>query len=107
MSRSPAALTEVVVSHRARLTGVALAFVAVAGIGGLVAACGSAHSNATPTNAQPSGGNGMTNYLACLRSNGVNVPDVNPSNRPRPSARPSGAPRPSGSPGEGRRGGGF
>jgi hypothetical protein len=78
----------------------------VAGIGGLVAACGSANSNTTPTNAQPSGGEAMTNYLACLRSNGVNGPEVNPSNRPRPSARPSGAPRPSGSPGDGRRGGG-
>jgi hypothetical protein len=105
MRRFPAALTEVVVSHRARLAGIALAFVAVAGSGGLVAACGSANSNTTPTNAQPSGGNAMTKYLDCLRSNGVNVPEVNPSNRPRPSARPSGAPRPSGSPGEGRRGG--
>ena len=94
-----------------RLYGVALVFVAVAGF---AAACGSS-SNATPTSAQPSpggnAGNAMASYLDCLRANGVNVPEVNPSNRARPSTRPSGQPRPrpSTSPGEGRRfpGGGF
>ncbi len=92
-------------SDRRRLVGVAIALVATVGLAGLVAACGSSAGRTTPTNAQPSGGNALTNYLACLRSNGVNVPEVNPSNRVRPSERPSGTPRPrpSGSPGEGRR----
>jgi hypothetical protein len=90
------------VSHRRRLAGVSLAFVAVAAF---AVACGSS-SNATPTSAQSSNGGGnnaMASYLSCLRSNGVNIPNVNPSGRP--TARPSGAPRPSFSPGEGRRGG--
>jgi hypothetical protein len=99
------------VSHRRRLAGVSLALVAAAAFAG---ACGSS-SNATPTSAPASNGGGGTNamagYLSCLRSNGVNIPDVNPSGRPfptaRPSARPSGAPRPSFSPGEGGRRGGF
>ncbi len=95
-------------SHRRRLAGVSLAFVAVAGF---AMACGSS-TNATPTSAQPSNGGGnnaMASYLDCLRSNGVNIPNAGPSGRPfpsaRPTARPSGAPRPSGSPGDGRRGG--
>jgi hypothetical protein len=98
------------VSHRRRLFGVSLAMVAV---GAFAVACGSS-TNATPTSGQPSNGGGnnaMATYLSCLRSNGVNIPNVNPSGRPtaRPTNRPSGAPRPSGSPGEGRRGfpGGF
>lgn len=98
-------------SHRRRLFGVSLALVAA---GTFAVACGSS-TNATPTSGQPSNGGGgnnaMATYLSCLRSNGVNLPNVNPSGRPtaRPTNRPSGAPRPSGSPGEGRRfpGGGF
>jgi hypothetical protein len=95
------------VSHRRRLIGVSLAFVAA---GAFAVACGSS-TNATPTSGQPSNGGGgnnaMASYLSCLRSNGVNIPNVNPSGRPtaRPTARPSGLPRPSGSPGQGRRGG--
>lgn len=96
-------------SHRRRLAGVSLALVAVAAF---AAACGSS-SNATPTSAPASNGGGgnnaMASYLSCLRSNGVNIPNVNPSGRPtgRPTARPSGAPRPSFSPGDGGRRGGF
>lgn len=101
-------------SHRGRLTGVSLAFVALAAfVAAFAAACGSS-TNATPTSEQASnagagGDNAMASYLSCLRSNGVNLPNVNPSGRPsgRPTARPSGAPRPSFSPGDGRRGGGF
>jgi hypothetical protein len=97
------------VSHGRSLGGVGLAFVAVAA---LAAGCGSG-TKTSPTSATPSGGNAMANYFTCLRNNGVNVPQVNPSGRPttrpsaRPSARPSGAPRPSGSPGDGRARGGF
>jgi hypothetical protein len=96
------------VSHRRRLAGVSLAFVAACvAVAAFAVACGSS-TNATPTSAQPSNGGGnnaMAGYLSCLRSNGVNIPNVGPSGRP--TARPSGAPRPSFSPGEGRRGGGF
>jgi hypothetical protein len=102
------------VSHRGRLAGVSLAFVALAAfVAAFAAACGSS-TNATPTSEQASnagggGNNAMASYLSCLRNNGVNIPNVNPSGRPfpsgRPTARPSGAPRPSFSPGEGRRGG--
>jgi hypothetical protein len=91
------------VSHRRRLGGVAFALVAVAA---LVAGCGPA-GKTTPTSAAPPSGNAMASYLTCLRNNGVNVPQVNPSGRAtaRPGTRPSGAPRPSGSPASGR--GGF
>jgi len=95
------------VSHRGRLAGVSLTFVALAAfVAAFAAACGSS-TNATPTSQQASnaggGGNAMASYLSCLRNNGVNIPNVGPSGRP--TARPSGAPRPSFSPGEGRRGG--
>ncbi len=90
-------------SHRSRLGGVAFALVAVAAF---AAGCASA-GKTTPTSATPAGGNAMAGYLSCLRDNGVNVPQVNPSGRPtvrptvRPSVRPSRQPRPSGSPGNG------
>ena len=71
-----------------RVGGVAAAFVATAGF---AAACGgSAGSNsAAPTPA-------ATDYLTCLRDNGVNVPTGRPSGFPsarasdRPTVRPSG-----------------
>jgi hypothetical protein len=112
---------EVGVAYSRRVGGVALAFVAVAAF---AAGCGSdsGSSSGTPT---PQ----ATDYLSCLRNNGVNVPQMNGSGRPngngsgrpsfdpsnRPTAFPSGRPRPSGSggpsggnfPGGGNRGGGL
>jgi hypothetical protein len=91
------------VSHSTRIGGVALAFAAVAAI---AAGCGSASNSATAPKTA------ATDYLGCLRDNGINVPQTNPSGRPTgfPSGRPSGFPsgRPSGRPsgGPGRQGGG-
>lgn len=85
--------------------GIAAAFVATAGF---AAACGSTGSNsAAPTPA-------ATDYLTCLKDNGVTLPTARPSGgfgRPSgfPSARGSNRPtvRPSGSAGFPRGGGGF
>lgn len=82
-----------------RIGGAALALAAVAAF---TAACGSSSPSSganAPASAEASGGN---DYVSCLRRNGVNLPQFNPSNRPtlRPTARPSGFPtvRPSGQP---------
>jgi hypothetical protein len=98
---------EVVVSHRRRLGGVALAFAAVAAF---AAGCGGGGKSGGGTGAQPA----ATDYVTCLRNNGVTLPQFNPSSRPSgfPTARPSGAPRPTARPsgGAGRfpgGGGGF
>jgi hypothetical protein len=88
---------------RNRIGGVALAFAAVVIF---ATACGASDDKA-PAAAGASGG---TDYTSCLRNNGVNIPQADPSNRPSgrasgfPTARPSGQPRPSGS--GGFRGGG-
>ena len=91
-----------------RIGAAALAFAAVAIF---ATACGSSDSATPPTAAGASGG---TDYASCLRDNGVNVPQLNASNRPtarpsggRPTAFPSGQPRPSGSGGFRGGGGGF
>src|SRR4051812_8753719 len=89
-----------------RIGGAVLALAAVAVF---ATACGSSDDE-TPAAAGASGG---TDYASCLRNNGVDLPQFNPSNRPsgRPSGqtRPSGGPRPSGSGGfrAGPGGGGF
>ncbi|GGM83848.1 hypothetical protein ACFFX1_30290 [Dactylosporangium sucinum] len=86
---------------RKRIGGAALALAAVAIF---AAACGSGDDSPS-ADAAASGG---TDYASCLRNNGVELPQMNASNRPtaRPSfsPRPSGEPRPSGS--GGFRGGG-
>jgi hypothetical protein len=76
-----------------RIGGAALALAAVAFF---AAACGSSDDNA-PAAAGASGG---TDYVSCLRNNGVNLPQFNASDRPtaRPSGFASGQPRPSGQP---------
>ncbi|MFC4042247.1 hypothetical protein ACFO1B_27800 [Dactylosporangium siamense] len=93
-----------------RIGGAALAFAAVAIF---ATACGSSDPGAPATAAS-----GGTDYASCLRNNGVDLPQMNASNRPtgrpdgnpsgRPTAFPSGQPRPSGSgfPGRGN-GSGF
>lgn len=79
-----------------RIGGAALALAAVAFF---ATACGSSDSGA-PATAAASGG---SDYASCLRDNGVDLPQLNASNRPtarpsgRPTAFPSGQPRPSGS----------
>jgi hypothetical protein len=77
---------EVVVAHRRRIGGVALAFAAVAAF---AAGCGGGSGDGSTSAAQPA----ASDYLSCLRDNGVNLPQVNPS--ARGSGRPSGFPRPS------------
>ncbi|MER7273704.1 hypothetical protein ABT369_04555 [Dactylosporangium sp. NPDC000244] len=81
-----------------RIGGAALALAAVALF---AAACGSSDDN-TPTAAGASGG---TDYVSCLRNNGVDLGQFNnasgrPTARPSgfPDSRPSGQPRPSGEP---------
>jgi hypothetical protein len=81
MSWSRHILMEVVLSHSRRVGGVALAFAAVAMF---TAGCGSNGGSAAPTTV-------ATDYLTCLRDNGVNLPQMNGSGRPdgNPSGRPS------------------
>ncbi len=76
-------LMEVVLSYSRRVGGVALAFAAVAVF---AAGCGGSNSgSAAPKTA-------ATDYLTCLRDNGVNLPQMNGSGRPTtfPSGRPNG-----------------
>jgi len=85
---------------RNRIGGAALALAAVAIF---ATACGSSDDKA-PAAAGASGG---TDYASCLRDNGVNIPQINPSGRPSGGTRPSGFPtaRPSGEPGPAGSGG--
>ncbi|MET7393173.1 hypothetical protein ABZS66_06725 [Dactylosporangium sp. NPDC005572] len=74
-----------------RIGGALVAFAAVAIF---AAACGSGDDSPS-ADAAASGG---TDYTSCLRNNGVDLPQMNASNRPSGSARPSFSPRPSGEP---------
>jgi hypothetical protein len=97
---------EVVVSHRRRVGGVALAFAAVAAF---AAGCGGGSKDGDTSAAAPA----ASDYFTCLQNNGVNIQPNNGSGRPSgfPSGRPSGFPRPTDRPsGEASRfpgGGGF
>ncbi len=66
-----------------------------------MAACGGSGGTAAKNGGNPDGGpNAFGDYTQCLRQNGVTLPSVNASRRPRPSGGPrrSGQPRPSGAP---------
>lgn len=92
-----------------RIGGAALALAAAAFF---AAACGSSDDKAPAAAASAAGG---TDYVSCLRNNGVDLgQQFNGSNRPTarpsggfPGGRPSGQPRPSGSFRGGPGGGGF
>lgn len=71
----------------------------------LMAACSGSGGTPAKNGGSPSGGpsggpNAFADYTQCLQKNGVTLPSVNASRRPRPSggSRPSGGPRRSGQP---------